>query len=328
MSEEREVDLTIVVPVKNEEKMIDVFLEATISILEDNNILFEIIFVDDGSTDETLSIIKNRSSKDVRVKYISLSRNFGKEAAMYAGICNASGDFVVTMDVDMQDPPSLLPEMFSILKRGEYDSVATRRIDRNGEPAIRSFFARRFYKIINRMSDVEIVDGARDYRMMNPKMVEAVKGLTEFNRFSKGLYSWVGFRTKWLEYENVKRAKGETNWKFWKLFKYALDGIINFSDVPVTLSSWVGLGMTAISVLALLIVIARQMIFGDPVAGWASTVCLIIFIGGIQLFCIGIMGQYLARTYMEVKKRPVYIVSETNLDSEEKEETDGKMSIR
>ena len=237
---------------------------------------------------------------------------------MYAGFCNARGDYIAVMDADLQDPPSLLPEMVKVLAGGEYDSVATRRSDRAGEPPVRSWFARRFYALINRISDADIVDGARDFRLMTRDMKDAILSMTEYNRFSKGIFGWVGFKTMWLPYENVERVAGETKWSFWKLFKYAIDGIINFSQAPLSIASWFGMLMTAFSFLFLVFIVLRRLIFGDPVAGWASTICVIIFIGGLQLFCLGIIGQYLAKTYMETKHRPHYIVSDTNAEHAQK----------
>lgn len=231
---------------------------------------------------------------------------------MYAGFCNAHGDYVAVMDADMQDPPSLLPQMLEILETGEYDSVATRRVTRKGEPPIRSFFARMFYRLINRISDADVVDGARDFRLMRREMVEAIVSMCEYNRFSKGIFGWIGFRTKWLPFENVERVAGQTKFSFFKLFKYSLEGIINFSQVPLAIASWMGILLTAVSFLMVLVVVVRRLAFGDPVAGWASTICVILFIGGIQLLCMGIMGQYLAKTYMEVKHRPHYIIAESN----------------
>ena len=231
---------------------------------------------------------------------------------MYAGFCNAKGDYVAVMDADMQDPPSLLPKMLEILEGGEYDSVATRRVSREGEPPIRSFFARCFYKIINKVSDADVMDGARDFRLMNRNMLESIISMSEANRFSKGIFGWVGFKTYWLPYENVERVAGETKWNFWKLLKYAIDGIINFSQAPLAVASWFGMGMTLLSFIAVIFIVVRKLVFGDPVTGWASTACIITFIGGVQLFCMGIMGQYIAKTYMEVKQRPHYIVAESN----------------
>ena len=275
---------------------------------------FEFLFINDGSKDGTLKTLKEMAQNDPRVHYYSFSRNFGKEAAMYAGFCNAKGDYVAVMDADLQDPPSLLPQMLEILESGEYDSVATRRVSRAGEPPIRSFFARQFYKIINRISDADIVDGARDFRLMKRDMVDAILSMNEYNRFSKGVFGWIGFRTYWLPYENVERVAGETKWNFWGLMRYAIDGIINFSQAPLTFVSYTGIFMTFISFIAILFVIIRKLIFDDPVSGWASLVCIMTFIGGIQIFCIGIIAQYLSKMYLEVKHRPHYIISETNAE--------------
>lgn len=270
--------------------------------------------MDDGSRDKTLSILKGLAENDPHVTYMSFSRNFGKEAAMYAGFCNAGGDYVAVMDADMQDPPALLPRMLEILESGEYDSVATRRVTRHGEPPIRSWLARKFYKIINKISDADIVDGARDFRLMKRELVDAIVAMGEYNRFSKGIFGRIGSRTYWLPYENVERVAGKTKWNFWKLFKYAIDGIINFSQAPLSVASWFGILMTFFSFLALIFIIIRRLVFGDPVAGWASAICVIVFIGGLQLFCHGIMGQYIAKIYLETKHRPHYIISETNSD--------------
>lgn len=310
--------LSLIIPCYNEEQALPLFYEETSRVLAEMDCECEILFVNDGSRDGTLGVIKALAERDERVRYLSFSRNFGKEAAMFAGFCNAHGEVVTVMDADLQDPPSLLPEMLALLESGEYDSVATRRVSRAGEPPIRSWFARRFYKLINRISDADVVDGARDFRMMKREMVYAILSMNESNRFSKGIFGWVGFRTYWLPYENVERVAGETKWSFWKLFKYALDGIVNFSQMPLSISSWFGMGMTAVSFLMLLFIILRKLIFGDPVAGWASTACIIIFVGGIQLFCLGIMGQYVAKIYMESKHRPHYIVAETNLPDAKK----------
>ena len=303
----------LIVPCYNEEAALPFFYEAVCEVASElENYDFSFVFVNDGSKDRTLQILRELAAKDERVQYLSFSRNFGKEAAMYAGFCNAKGDYVAVMDADMQDPPSLLPEMIHILENEEYDSVATRRVTRDGEPPIRSFFARMFYKIINRISEADIVDGARDFRLMKREMVEAIVSMCEYNRFSKGIFGWIGFRTKWLPYKNVERVAGETKWNFWKLFKYSIEGIVNFSQAPLSIASMSGLFLTMVSFLMVLFVFVRRMIFGDPVAGWASTICIILFIGGVQLLCMGIMGQYLAKTYLEVKKRPHYIVAETN----------------
>ncbi|MCI9033198.1 MAG: glycosyltransferase family 2 protein [Lachnospiraceae bacterium] len=304
--------ISLIVPCYNEQEALPTFYEEVMKVVKELNYQYEILFINDGSTDDTISLLKSYAENNSCVTYISFSRNFGKEAAMYAGFCNVQGDYVAVMDADMQDPPTLLPEMIKVLQSGEYDSVATRRASRNGEPPIRSWFARKFYKIINKISDADIVDGARDFRLMKRNMVDAIVAMGEYNRFSKGIFGWIGFRTYWLSYENVERIAGTTKWNFWKLFKYAIDGIINFSQVPLNIASWFGIIMTFLSFVILAIIIIRKMIFGDPVEGWASTICVIIFIGGIQMFCIGIMGQYIAKTYMETKKRPHYIISESS----------------
>lgn len=305
--------VSIIIPCYNEEPTLNILYNALIQMSDSlKNYKFEYLFVNDGSKDNTLNILKELAKKDERVIYLSLSRNFGKEAAMYAGFCNAKGDYITTMDADMQDPPSLLPKMLEIIESGEYDSVATRRVSRKGEPPIRSFFARLFYKIINKISDADIVDGARDYRLMKREMVDAIISMGEYNRFSKGIFGWIGFKTYWMQYENIERVAGETKWSFWKLFKYSLDGIINFSQAPLSVASWSGIILTLFSFIFIIFVIVRKIIFGDPVAGWPSLVCIITFIGGIQLFCMGIIGQYLSKTYLEVKKRPHYIIGETN----------------
>lgn len=304
--------LSLIVPCFNEQEALPLFYDEVTRVLNTMQCAYEILFVNDGSRDETLTILKGFAEKDEHVTYLSLSRNFGKEAAMYAGFCNASGDYVAVMDADMQDPPALLPEMVKMLETGDYDSVATRRVNREGEPPIRSWFARKFYKLINRISDADIVDGARDFRLMKREMVDAIVAMSEYNRFSKGIFGWIGFKTYWLPYQNVERVAGETKWNFWKLLKYAFDGIINFSEVPLSIASWSGIGMAFVAAIMLVVIIVRRLCFGDPVAGWASTMCVIVFIGAIQLFCIGIMGQYLAKTYNETKKRPHYIISESN----------------
>ena len=305
--------ITLIVPCYNEQAALPIFYKEVKIVMSSINYDYELLFINDGSRDNTLDIIRDLSNKDTHVRYISFSRNFGKEAAMYAGFCNADGDLVAVMDADMQDPPSLLPKMLEIIEnRGGYDSVATRRVSRAGEPAIRSWFARRFYSLINKISDADIVDGARDFRLMKHEMVDAIVAMREINRFSKGIFGWLGFRTYWLPYENRERVAGETKWNFWSLFKYAIDGIINFSEAPLSIASWFGMIMTAFSFIFLLFIIARRLIFGDPVVGWASTVCVIVFIGGIQLFCMGIMGQYIAKNYLESKQRPHYIIAESN----------------
>lgn len=310
--------ISIVVPCYNEQEVLPYFYKEIVQIAQKMaEQTFEILFINDGSKDNTLPILRELSSKDQRVKYISFSRNFGKEAAMYSGLQNSSGDYIAVMDVDMQDPPSLLPKLYEELLEGRCDCVATRRITRKGEPLIRSFFARCFYKFINKISDTEIVDGARDFRLMTRTMVDSILSMKEYNRFSKGIFGWVGFNTKWIEYENVERIAGETKWSFWKLFLYSLEGIIAFSTTPLAISSIIGFLFCIISFIMIILIMIRTIILGDPVAGWPSLVCIIFFVGGIQLFCIGILGQYLARTYLETKKRPLYICSETNIDPKE-----------
>lgn len=310
--------LTLIVPCFNEQEALPFFYKEAISVLKNLNYEYELLFINDGSKDNTLKILKDFADRDACVKYISFSRNFGKEAAMYAGFCNATGDYVAIMDADMQDPPDLLPEMLKLIESGEYDSVATRRVSREGEPPIRSWFARRFYSLINKISDADIVDGARDFRLMRREMVDAIVAMGETNRFSKGIFGWIGFRTYWLPYENRERVAGTTKWNFWGLCKYAIDGIINFSEAPLSIASWFGIIMTAIAFIFLLFIVVRRLVYGDPVAGWASTICIIVFIGGIQLFCMGVMGQYIAKNYSEGKHRPHYIVSETNKPDAEK----------
>lgn len=304
--------ISLIIPCYNEQDALPIFYKEVTSVLSGLQYAYELIFVNDGSGDQTLPILKKLATEDSHVIYLSFSRNFGKEAAMYAEFCNVHGDYVAVMDADMQDPPSLLPQMITLLESGAYDSVATRRVSRAGEPPIRSWFARRFYSLINKISDADIVDGARDFRLMTRDMVDAIVAMSEYNRFSKGIFGWIGFRTYWLPYENVERVAGESKWSFWKLFKYAIGGIVNFSQVPLSIASYFGLFMTALSVVMLVFIVIRKLILGDPVAGWASTICVIILIGGIQLFCLGIMGQYIAKTYMETKQRPHYIVSESN----------------
>ncbi len=303
--------ISLIIPCYNEEGCLPAFDSEIAKVVERMpEYEFEILFVNDGSVDGTLPLIRGFAEKRSYVRYLSFSRNFGKEAAMYAGFTNATGDYVAVMDADLQDPPELLPKMVKILESGEYDSVATRRVDRAGEPPIRSFFARMFYKLINKISDADIVDGARDYRLMKREMVDVIVEMGERNRFSKGIFGWIGFRTYWYAFENVERAAGETKWNFWKLFKYSIDGIISFSQMPLNIASWMGVACTGISLLAILFIVVRRLIFGDAVQGWASNMCVMIFIGGIQLFCLSVIGQYIGKTYVETKKRPHYIVSE------------------
>ena len=307
--------VSVIVPCFNEEEALPYFYDEIVKISKlMQDVDFEFIFVNDGSKDKTLSVIKNLAKNDSRVKYISFSRNFGKEAAIYAGFQNCIGDYAVLMDADLQDPPHLLPEMYKAIVEEGYDSVATRRVTRKGEPPIRSFFARAFYKSINRISDADIVDGARDYRLMKRSMVNAILSMAEYNRFSKGIFGWIGFDTKWIEFENVERVAGETKWSFWKLFKYSLEGITAFSVGPLQIASIFGSIFSIIAFIMILMIVIKTLIFGDPVSGWPSTVCIIMLIGGIQLLCIGILGQYLSKTYLETKKRPVYITKETNID--------------
>lgn len=308
--------ISIIVPCFNEEKALPIFYEELDKNIKKfpNNINFEIIFVNDGSNDDTLKIIKDLLTKDNRIKYISFSRNFGKEAAIYAGLENASGDYVTLMDADLQDPPSLLLQMYEAITKENYDAVGTKRVTRKGEPIIRSFFARLFYKIINKMTSFEMVDGARDYVFMNRQVVNSIISLKEYNRYSKGLFSFVGFNVKWIEYENIKRVAGETKWSFWKLTKYALEAITAFSTAPLTFASLIGLLFCIVSFLLIIAIIFKTLILGDPTSGWPSLVCIIFMVSGIQLFSLGIIGQYLSKTYLEIKKRPVYIIKDTNIE--------------
>lgn len=310
--------IAIVVPCYNEQEAIPYFYEEVnkISNTMRDKTEFEFLFVNDGSKDDTLKVLRELSKKDERVKYISFSRNFGKESAMYAGLKEAAGDYVAIMDADLQDPPALLPEMFETLEKGEYDCVATRRVTRKGESKIRSFFARLFYKIMNLISNTEVVDGARDFRLMSRQMVNAILEIGEYNRFSKGIFGFVGFNTKWLEYENIERVAGKTKWSFWKLLLYALDGFTAFSTKPLNISTFVGILFCLISLIMIIFIICKTLIFGDPVGGWPSLACIVLFVGGVQLFCTGIMGEYLSKTYLEVKNRPIYIVKETNVNKE------------
>lgn len=309
--------LTLIVPCYNEEESLPFLYKEIASVADSINdrYITDFIFVNDGSKDQTAKVLKKYAKEDERVRYISLSRNFGKESAMYAGFCNAEGDYVAVMDADMQDPPSLLPQMLEIIEQGEYDCVATRRVTRQGEPPVRSFFARAFYKLSNKMSETTIVDGARDFRLMKRQMVKSIVRMSEFNRFSKGIFSWVGFNTYWLQYENVERVAGKTKWSFWKLFLYAIDGFVDFSNAPLAISAIVGIIFTILAFIMVLFIIVRKLIFGDPVEGWPSLVCIIVFIGGIQLFCIGIIGEYLSKIYLEVKNRPIYIVGDSNIEN-------------
>ncbi len=303
--------ISVIVSCYNEEESLPLFYKEMNKVMDEMaNNDFELLFVNDGSSDKTLEVIKRLKEKDSRIRYVSFSRNFGKEAAMLAGLDYATGDYITLMDADLQDPPRLLPEMLKYINEG-YDCVGTRRVTRKGEPPIRSFFARMFYKLINKLSKVEMVDGARDYRLMTRQMVNAITSTREYNRYSKGLWSFVGFKTKWLEFENVERVAGETKWSFWKLFKYAIEGIVAFSTVPLTMAAFLGILFCLIAFIMILVIIFKTVIWGDPVGGWPSLACIIIFVSGIQLFFMGIFGEYLAKTYLETKKRPIYIVKET-----------------
>jgi len=304
--------LSVIVPCYNEEESVADFYKELMKnsgFFDEKELEIEILYIDDGSKDKTAEEVKKLHEQDERVHLISFSRNFGKEAGIYAGLQNATGDYVVVMDVDLQDPPSLLPEMFGYIEQG-YDSVATRRVTRKGEPILRSLFARMFYKLMRKISSTEIVDGARDYRLMTRQVADAILSIKEYNRFTKGIYGWVGFQTKWLEFENVERQKGETKWSFWKLLLYSLEGIISFSTAPATFAAIMGVMFCILAFLLVLFIIVRTVLFGDPVAGWPSLVCIISMISGVQLFCIGIVGQYVSKTYLEVKERPIYIVKE------------------
>lgn len=304
--------LSVIIPCFNEESSLPVLYKRLTENLKKTGREYEIIFVDDGSKDKTLSIIKDFAKEDSSVRFISLSRNFGKESAMYAGFCNAGGDYVAVMDADLQDPPELIPDMVRILDEGNFDCVAARRISRKGEPKLRSLFAKMFYKILNKISNTEIIDGARDFRMMTRKPLDSIIKISEANRFSKGIFSWIGFDTFWLSYENTERVGGKTKWSFKKLFSYGIEGIINYSEAPLNFASVTGVFATLFSFLALVFIVVRKLAFGDPVAGWASTVCIIIFLGGLQLLSLGIIGKYLAKTYGETKHRPHYIIKDSN----------------
>ena len=310
--------ISVVVPCYNEEAALPLFLDALRTTAAELRAGFdcetELLFVDDGSRDATLSVLRGAARADSMVHYLSFSRNFGKEAAMFAGLQHARGDYVVIMDADLQHPPSMLREMVSVLRTGEYDCAAARRVSRTGEPPLRSFFSRRFYRLINRISDTEIVEGACDFRMMSRRMVDAILSLREYNRFSKGIFSWVGFRTKWLPFENQERVAGETKWSFWGLFVYAVQGIVGFSTAPLVLVALLGVLLCLGALLIVVYIIVKTLLFGDPVGGWPSMACMVMFMGGVQLFCMGILGEYLAKTYLEVKRRPIYVLSETDED--------------
>ena len=307
--------VTLIVPCYNEEEVLPYFYEEFQKICTQlETYEMEVLFIDDGSKDNTLKIVKDLAKKDERVKYLSFSRNFGKEAAIYAGLKNSDGDYVALMDADLQDPPSLLPEMLKAVTEEGYDSAATRRVTRKGEPPIRSFFARRFYRLMNKISSAEIMDGARDYRLMNRKFKSAILEMSEYNRFSKGIFGWVGYQTKWIEFENVERRAGETKWSFFKLFRYSMEGIIGFSTAPLAMASVLGIVFCAVAFLFMVIILVKTLCFGDPVAGWPSMTCIILLLGGIQLLCMGILGMYLSKTYLETKNRPIYLCRESNLE--------------
>ena len=311
--------ISVIVSCFNEEKALPLFYaEMEKQIKKFENVDFEYIFVNDGSSDNTLNVMKHLHNDDPKVRYISFSRNFGKEAAMYAGLEASTGNLVTLMDADLQDPPALLKEMYDAIKNEGYDMVGTRRVTRKGEPPIRSFFARMFYKIINKMSKVQMVDGARDYMLMTRQVTNSILDLKEYNRYSKGLFSFVGYKVKWLEYENVQRVAGETKWSFWKLFKYAIEGITAFSTTPLIFASVLGIIFCLVSFLLILIIIGKTLMYGDPTSGWPSLVCIIFMVSVIQLFSLGIIGQYLSKTYLEVKRRPIYIVRETSEEPKEK----------
>ena len=320
--------ISLIVPCYNEQDALPLFYQEASRVAEEmgrsHGAEFEFVFIDDGSKDDTLSIMRALHGQDARVRYQSFSRNFGKEAGIWAGLKAARGDYVAMLDADLQDPPSLLPEMLDALISGEYDCAATRRTTRKGEPPVRSFFARLFYRIINKMSDTEIVDGARDFRLMTRQMVDAILSMGEYNRFSKGIFSWVGFKTKWFAYQNVERVAGQTKWNFWSLFKYSIEGIVGFSTQPLVMAALAGVIFCLAAFVGIIFVVVRALIFGDPTAGWPSMVCIMLLCSGVQLFCLGIVGEYLAKTYLEVKHRPIYIARETEQDRDERRQAKQK----
>ena len=307
--------ISVVVPCYNEQEALPIFyIETTKELEKIPDVTWEFVLVDDGSRDNTLTVMQQLAEKDEKVKYLSFSRNFGKESAMYAGLENATGDYVVLMDADLQDPPALLGKMVWEIENNDYDCVGTRRVTRKGEPPIRSFFARMFYKLMAKISKTEIVDGARDFRMMKREMVDAVVNMCEYNRFSKGILSWVGFKTLWLEYENIERVAGTTKWNFWKLFVYSIDGIVAFSTAPLVISSLLGIGICGVAFLLMMFYAGKAIIFGDPVSGFPTLISVVLMLGGLQLLCIGIVGQYLSKTYLETKHRPIYLTRKTNIE--------------
>lgn len=311
--------VSIIVPCYNEEESVNLFYDRIKEIIDtlSKNYIFEVIFVNDGSKDDTLKNIKSLAANDPLVKYVSFSRNFGKESALYAGLEKSNGDFVVVIDVDLQDPPELICQMLDIVEHEDYDIVATRRSTRKGEPLMRSFFARMFYRIINRISDVKLVDGARDYRLMTRQVVDSILELCEYNRFSKGLFNWVGFNTKWLEFENIQRTAGKSSWSFWSLFNYSIEAIVAFTTIPLSISTLFGVIFSIVSFIMIIVIVLRKILYANPVAGWTSTVSIILLLGGIQLLSIGVLGKYLEKTYIETKNRPIYIIKESNLDDKQ-----------
>ena len=304
--------LSIVVPCFNEEESVEIFFKEIQKVLADQN--YEIIYINDGSSDNTLKKIKKLVNENSNIKYISFSRNFGKESAIYAGLKNASGDLVCLIDVDLQHPPSLIPEMIETVSNEDYDVVAARRISRKGEPAIKSFFSHSFYKIFNRISEIELVEGATDYRVMTRQVVDSILELSEYNRFSKGLFHWVGFNTKWIPYENIERVAGETTWSFWGLVQYSIEGIVAFTTIPLSISTFIGTIISIIAFIYMIFIVIRYLIYSDPVQGYPTIMCVILFLGGIQLLSIGVLGKYLEKTYVETKNRPIFIVKESNID--------------
>ena len=308
------MDISVVIPLYNEAESLPELFSWIERVMKEHNYTYEVIFVNDGSTDNSWEVIEELKQRSPHVRGIKFRRNYGKSSGLHCGFQRAKGDVVITMDADLQDPPALLPQMLDTLLTGEYDCAATRRTTRKGEPPLRSWFARKFYQIINKMSDTEIVDGARDFRLMSRKMTDAVLSMAEYNRFSKGIFSWVGFKTKWFDYENIERVAGTTKWNFWGLFKYSIEGIVGFSTTPLLIAAGAGVLFCILAFIGILFVVVRALMFGDPTSGWPSMVCIILLCSGVQLFCTGIVGEYLAKTYLEVKHRPIYIVAETEED--------------
>lgn len=308
--------ISIVVPCYNEQEVLPLFYDEITKVMaqiqeKHSDTGFELLFINDGSKDNTLNQLRELAAKDKRVRYISFSRNFGKEAGMYAGLQNSKGDYVVVMDADLQHPPAFIPQMYEYVLSGEYDCATTRRVSREGESKIRSWFSRKFYKIMNKISQTEIVDGAQDFRFMTRQMVDAILSMKEYNRFSKGIFSWVGFRTKYMPYENIERAAGNTSWSFMSLFRYSLEGIFAFSTAPLAISSLLGVISCVLAFIMIIAIVVKWLVFGDPVQGYTTTICVLLLMGGLQLFCIGILGQYLSKTYLESKSRPIYLIHET-----------------